>query len=132
MGTFVAEKSAVDTALSAVADETSPNKSGIAEAGSQDDFFTRAAEQAAHPPIFVLVGAVVPLIQCQEGAVSVLGDPPKGAASSLRSLMAITCGLVEKGLQDAFSMISISPFHSFFLGREVGCALSADDMPRVA
>lgn len=73
---LVSEECAVDAWLSAVADEVSPNKSGISGCCSEDDLFARSRKQTAHPPVPILVGRVMPFIQGKNGSISVSGDPP--------------------------------------------------------
>lgn len=79
---FVAEEGTTDAVLPGVADEVSPNKSCVTSSCSKDDLFTRPRKQAAHPPVAILVGGVMPFIQGQERSISVFGDPPISNRSS--------------------------------------------------
>jgi hypothetical protein len=73
---LVTEEGAVDSGLVRSGNKAAPYKSGVSVLGSEDDLFARPSEQAAHPPISVLIRGVVPLIQCQDGSVAVFSDPP--------------------------------------------------------
>lgn len=74
---FVSEDGAIDASLSAVVDEFAPDEHGVSVAGSENNVFSWPDKLAALPSVFVLVGAVVSLIEFKATLVAVLCDVPK-------------------------------------------------------
>ena len=82
---FVAEQAALDAGLGrdSLVEMLSPNKDGIADAGSQDDVFARADELAHPVTSWPLGAAVVPQIETEAGSVAIFRDEPVRHISAL-------------------------------------------------
>lgn len=72
MWSFVSEDRAVNTLLSAVVDEVSPDKDCISESSPENDFLSGSDELGTSSAIRVVVATVVPLIHSDAVKVSVL------------------------------------------------------------
>lgn len=77
MRAFIAEDGAVDSLLSAVVNEFAPYERCRRFFVSEDDLLAWACKYGSFPAVFVLVGAVMSFIKREDGAISILGKPPK-------------------------------------------------------
>ena len=80
---LVAEDGAVDALLGLAGsfvdtgiNELSPDPPRVSVTGAKDDFASGAAEELSLPPIAVLMGGIVALIQGEDIAVPILAEPP--------------------------------------------------------
>lgn len=73
---FIAKDGAVDTLLSAVIDELSPNKHGITASGSEDNLLSWSDELDLAPAVLVLAARIVSLVHGEACSVAFLREPP--------------------------------------------------------
>jgi hypothetical protein len=74
---LVSEDGAVDSLLSAIVNELSPNKHSVGVLGSQDDLFARADELRASLLAWLAQPTVVASVEREAIGVSVAREPPE-------------------------------------------------------
>jgi hypothetical protein len=73
---FVSKHGTIDSLLSAIVDELSPNKHGISVSGSQHDVFAGADKLTSLSSVSIVIAAVVPLVEIKTTQIAVLRDVP--------------------------------------------------------
>lgn len=82
---FISENSAINSRLSAIVNEASPNEKSVGATGTQYDLVARSSEQFSLSPVCVSVRAVMPLKECKARFIAVLRQVPVGHENSTRT-----------------------------------------------